>query len=311
MNRKTDDSSEDVLVGAFGFDPQESSAHFLVHIPTSGQQTVEISEHLSWDPLRVSVSQHYGIDRQDGQVRCFLPRTKWNEVADALRAELNTRLKSQGKRPGKWKVGYNLVERTLGKELTLLAWGIEDADPSLIRTAIANWQGLAPEERWWMYTMTAAATGHCQTGRGVGWRKAVRYALTENPVTNRVEDQPVVPEFFRLATARAGTIFDTAPSSPSSPSTAEGLDHEPAPVPVAATPTQPNSAAQAKAQKELQQLARVLNNKEALEQALSQMTTTAGAPLSDELIPFPEGTARNAAAVRPSRLSRKAKKTTR
>jgi hypothetical protein len=308
VSTNVENSGEGVLVGAFGFDPPESAAHFLVHIPTSSQQTVEISEHLSWDPLRVSVSQHYGIDRQDGQVRCFLPRTKWNEVADAVRAELNTRLKSQGKRPGKWKVGYNLVERTLGKELTLLAWGIEDADPSLIRTAIANWQGLAPEERWWMYTMTAAATGHCQTGRGIGWRKAIRYALTENPVTNCVQDQPVVPEFFRLATARAGTIFDTAATfSP----TADGLDHEPPPVHVAETPAQRNSAAQTEAREKLQELARALNNAEAVEQALSQITATAGAPPSAELIPFPEGTAQTTTAIRRSRLSRKAKKTTR
>jgi hypothetical protein len=67
-----------------------------------------------------------------------------------------------------------------------------------VPTAIANWQGLSPEERWWLYTMTAAATGHFQLGRNRGWRKAVRFALTENPVTDRVSDQPVVPEFFRL-----------------------------------------------------------------------------------------------------------------
>ena len=44
--------------------------------------------------------------------------------------------------------------------------------------------------------MTAAATGDYQNGRGVGWRKAVRYALTENPVTARPSEQPIVPEFF-------------------------------------------------------------------------------------------------------------------
>lgn len=193
--------------GRFGFDPKESAAHFLVHIPTANQHAVEISEHLSWDEEKMSVSQHYGVDRADGQVRCRLPRQKWNDIADAVRAEFNARLKSQGRRPGKWKLGFNPVARALGKELALLAWAIEDADPSLTRTAIANWHGLSPEERWWMYTMTAAATGHATTGKGLGWRRAVRYALTENPVTNRVMDQAVVPEFFRLATAVEGTIF--------------------------------------------------------------------------------------------------------
>lgn len=82
----------------------------------------------------------------------------------------------------------------------LLAWAIEDADPGLIPNAIANWQGLAPEERWWLYTMTAAATGSYVTGRGRGWRKAVRYALTENPISGRPSERPTVPEFFRLVT---------------------------------------------------------------------------------------------------------------
>jgi hypothetical protein len=123
-----------------------------------------------------------------------------------LRAELNKRLKAHGRRPGKWKTGYNPVSRLLGKELTLLAWAIEDADPALIPTAVANWQGLAPEERWWLYTMTAAATGNYITGRGRGWRKAVRYALTENPVGIMPTDKPTVPEFFRLVSEVGGSV---------------------------------------------------------------------------------------------------------
>ena len=43
-----------------------------------------------------------------------------------------------------------------------------------------SWSGLRPEERWWLYTATAAATGTLADG-DVGWRKALRYALTENP----------------------------------------------------------------------------------------------------------------------------------
>ncbi len=196
-------SALSVLSGAFGFAPEESAAHFLVHIPAGSTLPVEISEHLSWDAERVQSSVHYGAEREDGQVRCRLPRSKWNDIAEVVRAELNARLKKAGKRPGKWKTGYNPVMRMLGKELTLLAWAIEDADPALTATAVANWQGLSPEERWWLYTMTAAATGHHSAGRNRGWRKAVRFALTENPVTHRLSDQPVVPEFFRLVSEQA------------------------------------------------------------------------------------------------------------
>lgn len=62
---------------------------------------------------------------------------------------------------GRWlKKGQIPVDRTLGKELTILAWALEDAGPELAITAVHNWLGLAPEERWWLYTMTNAATGH-------------------------------------------------------------------------------------------------------------------------------------------------------
>lgn len=198
MTTNFSNTARDILVGTFGFEPDASAAHFLVHIPAGSTLPVDISEHLSWDPERVEASIHYGTEREDGQVRCRLPRSKWNDIAEVLRAELNARLKKIGRKPGKWKAGFNPIARILGKELTLLAWAIEDADPALIPTAIANWQGLAPEERWWLYTMTAAATGHAVTGRSRGWRKAVRFALTENPLTHRVTDQLVVPEFFRL-----------------------------------------------------------------------------------------------------------------
>ena len=191
------------LAGAFGFEPEESAAHFLVHIPAGSTLPVEISDHLSWDAERVQSSIHLGTEREDGQLRSRLPRSKWNDIAEVIRAEFNARLKKSGKRPGKWKTGYNPVARVLGKELTLLAWAIEDADPALTATAVANWQGLSPEERWWLYTMTAAATGHHSAGRNRGWRKAVRFALTENPVAHRMTDQPVVPEFFRLVAQHA------------------------------------------------------------------------------------------------------------
>lgn len=198
MSAKTLTPDRDLVANAFGFDPKESTAHFLVHIPSGSTLPVDISEHLSWIPDRIAESVHLGTEREDGQVRCRLPRAKWNEIAETLRAEFNVRLRRAGRKTGRWKAGHNAVGRTLGKELTLLAWAIEDADPALIGTAVGNWQGLQPEERWWLYTMTAAATGNCVTGRNRGWRKAVRYALTENPVTGRIGDRAIVPEFFRL-----------------------------------------------------------------------------------------------------------------
>jgi hypothetical protein len=59
--------------------------------------------------------------------------------------------------PSLWQ---NILRRELGKELVLLAWAIEDADSALGGNALANWLGLVPEERWLLYTQTAATTGH-------------------------------------------------------------------------------------------------------------------------------------------------------
>jgi hypothetical protein len=187
-----------LIKSSFGFDPQESRHHFVVDIPRSGDAPIKISEHLSWDdetgPSAVTTSA-----AQDGQIRVILARIKWDAVADEARAQFNQRLKKIGMKSGSWRSGPNLLRRELGKELVLLAWAIEEADPALIPTALANWNGLVPEERWWLYTQTAAATGHGINDRGRGWRKAVRYALTENPVHGSAE--AIVPEYFRRANA--------------------------------------------------------------------------------------------------------------
>jgi hypothetical protein len=207
-----------VLSRSFGFDPSESRHHFLVDIPRGATQPIQISEHFTWSENSGSGPVTLG-SHPDGQVRILLARPKWDAIADEVQADLNQRLRRLGRKVGAWSVGHNLVRRELGKELVLLAWAIEEADPGLIPNALANWKGLVPEERWWLYTQTAAATGHAVEGRGKGWRKAVRFALTENPVTSRPADAPIIPEFFRLAAAQSEQlpIFRASP---------EGADEE-------------------------------------------------------------------------------------
>lgn len=168
----------------FGFNPSESGHHFLVTIPTSANDKVLISEHFSQDDTEEKMALNFALGKEDGTLRVILNRNKWNEIADPVKAEFNQRLKKSGIKTGKWQTGKNSLSRLFGKELVLLAWAIEDADPALIPVAIKNWQGLMPEERWWLYTMTNAATGHALHGKNKGWRKAVRYALTENPISD-------------------------------------------------------------------------------------------------------------------------------
>ena len=182
----------------FGFRPEESTHHFLVTIPASNREEVLISEHFVWDENEAGSSPTFAPGEMEGKLRVLLARPKWNEIADEVRVAFNQRLKKDGLPSGVWKTGTNPMSRLLGKELVLLAWAIEEADPALIPMAIKNWLGLVPEERWWLYTMTSAATGHAIQGRNKGWRKAVRYALTENPVMD-VPHQP--PLIFELRAA--------------------------------------------------------------------------------------------------------------
>ena len=183
----------------FGFRPEESEHHFVVTVPGGSRGDVLVAEHVSFDPKTGHATPSLGMGAQDVKLRVALPRAKWTAIADEARVEFNRRLRKQGLPPGRWKRGDTPVTRLLGKELTLLAWAVEDADPALIPAAIRNWLGLAPEERWWLFTMTNAATGHALHGRNKGWRKAVRFALTENPVTG---DRPERhSEIFRLVAA--------------------------------------------------------------------------------------------------------------
>lgn len=170
-------------VYGFGFVPEQAQHHFVVTLPAASKDpNVYISEHLEWDPSEARRTLHFALGKENNKVRVVLPRAKWEAIADDVRAEFNRRLREHDLKTAQWKQGQTPLSRLLGKELVLLAWAVEEADPALIPTAVRNWLGLAPEERWWLFTMTNAATGHAVTGRGKGWRKAVRFALTENPV---------------------------------------------------------------------------------------------------------------------------------
>jgi hypothetical protein len=177
------DNLNGLNVEGFGFDPSKSEHHFRVTIPAKRDERVYISEHFSLEDTAERIELNIALGAEDAKLRVILPRIKWEDIAEATQLEFNQRLRQMNVKPGKWKIGSTPVSRLLGKELALLAWAIEDADPALIPVAVRNWLGLAVEERWWLYTMTNAATGHAITGRNKGWRKAVRFALTENPVS--------------------------------------------------------------------------------------------------------------------------------
>lgn len=158
----------------FGYNPKESDNHFYVVIPEERVQDVEIYERFHWD-------EGEQIIKKQDVLKLKVPRYKWAKVVESLAKEFNIRLKAEKKPQGKFKAGISVpVEKLYGKEMMVLLWGIENNDPAGIPTAIRNWMGLQPEERWWLYTMTNASTGGINDKKG--WRTALRYALCENPI---------------------------------------------------------------------------------------------------------------------------------
>ena len=159
----------------------------------------------------VWIREHYGIKAgTDGlpevTERCQLARGIWTMIAEDVKRDFNERLRAKKLTAGRWTVGANKVERLLGKELLVLAWAVEKANPDTVPNAIRNWVGLRPEERWWLYTATSAATGLAEHAE-VGWRKALRFALTENPLA-----EPTVPRPAREPLAmksRKGNAMDS------------------------------------------------------------------------------------------------------
>lgn len=152
----------------FGYIPEVSTQYFNVEIHRGEKEPVRVYEA-------------YGIGGL-GALKIELSKHKWKALEEALMIEFNNTLKGEKLTTSRFKIGNNRVEHLLGKEMMVLLWAIEDCDPSVIPTAIRNWRGLMREERWWLYTMTNACCG--DYGVKFGWRKALRYALTENPIAD-------------------------------------------------------------------------------------------------------------------------------
>lgn len=159
----------------FGFIPEETQHHFLVRIPRSKNAEVVVYERFHWDGTDAETS-----DIGEKNIKVLISYEKWEAVKNTIEKEFNRRLGINNTIIGKFKIGDIPLERLYGKELVLLLWAIEDSDPGLILIAIKNWMGLSAEERWWLFTMANASTGHYANKRG--WRIAIRYALTDNPV---------------------------------------------------------------------------------------------------------------------------------
>jgi hypothetical protein len=168
-----------------GFLPQEARHGFLIDIPKGkrGGDLIPITEHRGDDLDHLGARSVDLPSMNDPALRVVLDRNRWLALAPAFWEEANRRLRANGlpaakfqKNPGKPVP----VHASLGKELCILCWAVEEASPDDIPNALRNWEALAPEERWWLYTMAVATTGQAMQ-KGIGWRKALRAAIADNP----------------------------------------------------------------------------------------------------------------------------------
>lgn len=165
-SKRSDKSSPRPTLG-FGVPATSDPHHFKVIIPRSNTGRVQISEYLG---LQATSDETAVIDR------VLLDRARWTAIRGEAQRAFNVRLKAHDLNISSWKVGENLVDRLLGKELCVLAWAVEHMEMEKIPVAVRNWLALRPEERWWLFGMTAMSTGAVGDG-DKGWRLALRHAL--------------------------------------------------------------------------------------------------------------------------------------
>jgi Protein of unknown function (DUF3780) len=164
--------------------PTEFGAHvFHVVIPAAKAESV-------------SVVEDYGLIGGE-IVRVVLPRFAWSGIAEAARKDFNQRLKAQKVLTGSWKTGDVVIDRILGKELCVLAWAAEKAQSTELPVICKKWTALRPEERWWLYSMTASEAG-CADDVGRGWRRALHAALSD---PGSIEIEQVHRKFKRQSVA--------------------------------------------------------------------------------------------------------------
>lgn len=154
----------------FGAPSSFGAHHFFVSIPEAPRQAVEIYEDFGFEGDESK--------RETTECRVVLARELWTKIRDDARRDFNTRLKRKKLGAGAWTSGKVKLDRFLGRELCVLAWAAEHASVDELPIITRKWLALRPEERWWLYTKTAAEAGAAnQTLRG--WRKGLYCALSD------------------------------------------------------------------------------------------------------------------------------------
>ena len=159
----------------FGVDLATSTYYFVVRV--NADESVTIIERIPAPDDDPATSE-----RATDTPKAHISAYRWGRILEPVTQEFTARLRETGQRAGRWLKRETPLPPAFGKELTLLAWAIEEADPTLLPMMVANWRGLAPEERWWFYTTINATAGTPDHGKDRGWRQAIKIEFASNPV---------------------------------------------------------------------------------------------------------------------------------
>ncbi len=170
--------SEPLRFSGFGAADTPGVHIFRVEVGSSRSTPVRIVEDFGYAEREVGTPGE--------EERVVLERRVWSAIAETARREFNDRLKAAKTPTGRWHVGNNSVDRLLGKELCVLAWAAETATDEQIPVICRKWAALRPEERWWLFSTTAAEAGLAGDAQR-GWRRALFHALSdgEKPASAR------------------------------------------------------------------------------------------------------------------------------
>lgn len=181
----TDKEKKDTVRG-FGFRESASNGyHFELNVRSDG--SVTLTERFSTkkrdEPL-------YNTSRRE---KGELSPHRWELVKTAVADEFNRRLKHDKLTIGRWLKTSTPLAPAFGKELAVLFWAIDDQDPMVVPRMLANWRGLAPEERWWFYTTINANFQPTFEKPTTGWRAAIKIAFLADPVDLGLEALKLSP----------------------------------------------------------------------------------------------------------------------
>lgn len=182
-----------IALTGFGASAAFGAHVFKLKLPAGQACEVQVTEEFGYLAGLNGMPEH--------ECRASFPRRHWKHIGETSSKDFNARLRERKAPTGRWSPGDTLLDRMLGKELCVLIWAAEHAHPEQIPAICLKWSTLRPEERWWLYAMTAAQGGHTADARERGWRKALFHALSDIGMSSQRQlmDMPQTFSLFESA----------------------------------------------------------------------------------------------------------------